>query len=74
MRKALLQTILLAVALVYGAPEVARACSYAGNTYDRDKREPLDALFRRSAFVERVRVQIGAPPDLPAPAVCRRRG
>ncbi|NBW07037.1 MAG: hypothetical protein EBR82_03325 [Caulobacteraceae bacterium] len=65
MRKALLQTILLAVALVYGAPEVARACSYAGNTYDRDKREPLDALFRRSAFVERVLVQIGAPPTCP---------
>jgi hypothetical protein len=65
MRKSLFAAMLLATAIIQGLPQAAAACSYGGNTYDWAKREPLDALFRRSTFVERVRVQAGESPACP---------
>jgi hypothetical protein len=58
-RKSLFPAMLLAVAIIQGLPQTAAACSYAGNTYEWARREPLDELFHRSASVERVRVQAG---------------
>lgn len=36
----------------------ALACSYGGNVYERDQRQSLAQLFRRSTYVERVNVEV----------------